>query len=308
MKVRIMEHYPEKIQAKLELRDNNLQKSARKFNGNRFQLVVEDVKLWRVGVLKISFKGGTPSLHKKIVDVASEWCKHANIKFDFGYSTKTRKYRAWKKNDTSHIRIGFADEGYWSLVGTDSHDPSIVDLGEISMNFEGFDQSLPGDWKATVLHEFGHALGFHHEHATPGFECDFDWPTLYAYLAGSPNFWSKRTVDHNLKQLPARGLSFSKHDPKSIMHYSFDDWMFKTGKSSRCYIKPNNSLSASDKAMAKKAYPFEKGEFESNDSRRKENLKLLITDKDIPPRLKTIHKSHLKFLNTSNEYKKFVKK
>jgi hypothetical protein len=43
------------------------------------------------------------------------------------------------------------------------------------MNFGGFAVSLPQDWAATVLHEFGHALGLQHEHQHPVGGCDLDF-------------------------------------------------------------------------------------------------------------------------------------
>jgi hypothetical protein len=88
----------------------------------------------------------------------------------------------WSTSDQNYaadIRIGFINQGdyagNWSAVGTDSRD-STVEGGapnQGSMNFGGFDQQLPVDWAGTVLHEFGHALGFEHEHQSPSGGCDF---------------------------------------------------------------------------------------------------------------------------------------
>lgn len=174
------------------------------------------------------------------------------------------------------------------------------------MNFQDFDKVLPADWKGTVLHEFGHALGFHHEHASPAQACDFNWVKLYEYLAGSPNFWSKRTVDHNLRQLPATGMTFSQHDAKSIMHYSFEDWMFLSGSNSPCYTKPNNVLSPGDKAMAAKAYPFSSSTFHDQDENRKANLVAILAMKDIPPVVKKPYKRHLDYLKKNSDFKKYL--
>ena len=255
--VPVMEGYPDFMKARMEQRDAARRRNAPSFpGGHAVELVFEDLKLWQPGVLKVSFKGGDPALHKKIATVAALWSAHANIQFDFGYNKQTKQYRKWRKNDASHIRIGFSYNGYWSLIGTDSKDEDIAPKGEITMNYEGFDKMLPDGWEATVLHEFGHALGFHHEHQSPDAECAFDWPKLYKYLGGPPNNWSKATVNHNMKEMPGGGLTYSLHDRKSVMHYSFPAWMFVKGKASPCFIAPNNKLSASDKKMAAKAYPF----------------------------------------------------
>ena len=61
------------------------------------------------------------------------------------------------------------------MVGNDSIDPTIVGAGEASMNFGGFAQGPPPGWEATVLHEFGHALGFQHEHQLPVGGCDLEF-------------------------------------------------------------------------------------------------------------------------------------
>ena len=77
-----------------------------------------------------------------IADVANIWTLHGNIRFDFGESSNGT-FRQWVPNDDSHIRIGFDQAGYWSLVGTDSVDDRVVEKGEISLNLQDFDRALP---------------------------------------------------------------------------------------------------------------------------------------------------------------------
>jgi hypothetical protein len=256
--VPIMEGYPSGILEKLILRNIKRKEALPPvLDGHPMQLVLEDLLLWDQEILTVSFKGGTAELHKRIADTASSWSLYANIKFDFGLDAHTGAYRAWVPGDTSSVRVGFSEPGYWSFVGTDSQDPSITAPGDITLNLEQFDKALPRNWQGTVLHEFGHALGFHHEHQSPVAKCDFDWDMLYSYLAGPPNYWSKEQVDHNLKEMPAGGLTYSAHDKHSIMHYAFPEWMFLSGASSACFTPENISLSDEDKNMAAKAYPFD---------------------------------------------------
>ena len=274
----ILEGYPQEIIRRLELRDKRRQEALPgTLEGRPLQLVMEDLLLWDEPVLTVSFKGGSTELHRRIAEVASEWTQHANIHFDFGYNEDTGEYRTWVAGDTSSIRVGFQDPGYWSFVGTDSLDPEICAPGEITLNLEGFDRVLPSNWKGTVLHEFGHALGFHHEHQSPVSKCDFDWDKLYDYLAGPPNFWSKEQVDHNLKEMPAGGLTFSPYDKYSIMHYAFPEWMFVSGTSSPCYVSEQGTLSAQDKIMAAEAYPSGTDQIEVQRSAREEAIKLLLS-------------------------------
>lgn len=291
-----MESYPDRIQARLEKRERYKKFNVPSYiNGATRELVFEDLKLWRVGVIKVSFKGGDKKLHGQIADVASEWSKYGNLVFDFGHDQQTGEYRQWKPDDKSQIRVGFEFQGYWSLVGNDSMDEAIIKPGEITLNLSGFDKNLPNNWQGTVLHEFGHALGFHHEHQSPDTECDFDWVKLYDYLGGPPNYWTKAKVDHNLKQLTKGGRTYSAHDVHSIMHYSFPEWMFKSGIQSPCYTEENSTLSAEDKKMMEVAYPFNKGLIADKDRLRIENLKELTAMADLAESTHDFHKKRLDF-------------
>ena len=272
----IMEGYPDEIIKRMEARAiKRTNELPEQLNGQALELVFEDLLLWDINPITVSFKGGDAGLHGKIAEAAAEWSKYANIKFDFGYDQSAQTYRKWVPGDASHLRVGFEHPGYWSLVGKDSLDPQISPPGEITLNLEKFDVKLPLNYKSIVLHEFGHGLGFYHEHQSPVAHCDFDWKAVYSYLAGPPNYWSKEKVDFNLRQMPAGGLTYSPHDKHSIMHYSFPDWMFLSGKSSECYTEENKDLSAEDIIMAAKAYPFDKKEVARLRSKRTLQLELL---------------------------------
>ena len=280
-----LEILPENIQDALDKREKTLGKNLPpEIEKLVSSSVVEKSKIWNEGVLKVSFKGGNSTLHRKIAETANIWTNYGDITLDFGYNPIKRTFRVWKPNDTSHIRVGFEYKGYWSIVGNTSVDWSIIPKGQISLNLQNFDNgNLPVNWKATVLHEFGHALGFKHEHQSPDSECDFDWPKVYSELAKKPNQWNKEKVNHNIRKLRERGLTFSKYDNKSIMHYNLPSWMFKTGEKSECYTEKNLKLSVLDKKMMNKIYPLEDSDFKSQREKISvvyENIKIAYEKSD----------------------------
>jgi hypothetical protein len=192
------------------------------------------------------------------------------------------------------------------------------------MNFQGFTTGLPSDWTGTVLHEFGHAIGLQHEHQSPRGNCsnEFRWdddpgyvatqdqdgsfvpdpqgrmPGLYTVLGGPPNSWNHSQIDFNLKQLPNAPIySSSAFDPKSIMMYSFQDWMFLQGPASTCYVPENVVLSAQDAAAALSVFPKDVAGAESTMATVRDSLNSLSSNRHIPGKVKTQYQQRLQSLS-----------
>lgn len=139
---------------------------------DRLELAVKRNCLWGPGsVLKIRLIGGSRKVRTKVQRYAGEWTKYANIYMSFVPAT----YRG-----RTHIRVTFDKEGgTWSLLGTECLDE---DQDAATMNFSWFhDNTREDDFRGTILHEFGHALGCIHEHQHPHNGIQWDRKKVFAY-------------------------------------------------------------------------------------------------------------------------------
>jgi len=229
----------------LELRQKARDAAARVNPANRtspFEATALATNLWAPGsTLKICFLGGHPIVQNRVKEHAYEWTKHANIHFDFG------------DHEEAQIRIAFRNDGSWSAVGTDALVAEYFPKGEPTMNFGWLEtDSTDAVYSEVVLHEFGHVLGLIHEHQNPSGGIQWDKDVVYAELAGSPNYWDKQTVDHNLFETYDRTLTqFTEFDPDSIMLYAFPaEWTLND-----VATHTNSLLSATDKEFITARYP-----------------------------------------------------
>jgi hypothetical protein len=240
---------------------------------------------WAAGsTVTVAVRGGDARLHRQLADVAAQWTLHGNIGLDFG-DAGGRGARAWSPNDTrttAQIRIGFEEPGYFSCIGDESINPACAAPGQASMNLEGFDRELPANWRGIVLHLFGHALGLEHERGTLDGECDAElrwdddagytptadgrgrlardrqgrWPGIYTVLAGPPYRWSRARVDQVLRRRPeSRSSEGRRVDPSSVMRDDPGEWMFRQGRTSRCFTPRADRLSPQDQATIAAMYP-----------------------------------------------------
>jgi Astacin (Peptidase family M12A) len=216
---------------------------------------------WKRGqTIKVCFHGGTRKAQERVARIAREWMQYANVAFDFEEGGAPR---VCKKENSEDIKVTFVDnQGWWSVPGTVSRtqDPSM------NLQFFGVDtpmlkngQAAPeAPIRATILHEFGHALGLLHEHQSPNANCDeeIDWDA--AYKVGAGIGWDRTQVDRNFRQLvSSASLNATEVDRKSIMHYSLPPTLFKRGKQSACYVDENLELSEQDRRFIASIYPKE---------------------------------------------------
>jgi hypothetical protein len=334
VKLRAIEGYPQQVVTNLQNRQRQLSNAQAQFSAARFQQMINISKTWKPGeVITVAFNGGSAALREQIAAAARPWMEVANVTFDFGNPLANAGFREWTASDTdfkAEIRISFDSIGEWSLVGRDGTDRSIVGPGAASMNFEEFDKKLPTDWQATVLHEFGHALGFEHEHQIAQSVCqtDFRWdddpgyvrtidiygqfipddndrnPGIYTVLEGPPNKWSKETIDFNLKEIAfSRDTRLTPFDKLSIMKYYFNSWMFKNGDKSLCYGSENLALSDDDKKVAEEVYPRSPELMKAALDEKLRTLGTLSRDTFVPQDLRKAYQSNIQGLAVRSEKK-----
>jgi serralysin len=185
--------------------------------------------------IKVSFLDGDPLVQQKVKTAAKQWESYCGLNFVFGNFAD------------ADITISFLYAGSWSYIGTYSKKMRP------SMNFGWLYAGTPQDEiDRVVLHEFGHAIGFVHEHQNPNGNILWDKKKVYAYYKLPPNNWDTPTVDQNIfYKYSAQQINATAFDPKSIMLYSIPASLTTNG-----FSTPENSqLSDSDKAFVNKMYP-----------------------------------------------------
>jgi hypothetical protein len=193
---------------------------------------------WEPGqTIRIKFLNGDEYVQNKVKQCATEWLQYSNLKFEWVTS-----------NEIASIKIAFkwkGDESSWSKIGKYST------IYSPSMNYGWFDNNTPEqEFRRVITHEFGHALGFAHEHQNPISPIQWNTTAVYNYYAQVG--WDKERVNHNiLNKFSANDVDYTDFDEQSIMLYSFPSYFTLNG-----YSTPwNTFLSDEDKASANKLYP-----------------------------------------------------
>lgn len=287
----VLDALPADVTAALEVRDRFM--NALSLGGGlAVEFVVSDLQRWLPGqAVRVAFLDGGAELHRKIMEATREITDCCNLRLDFG-ETAEGTFRRWTEKDgdyAAEIRVSFDKDGYFSLVGTDSVDPTLGAPGgkvggrpyQASLNLGGYAERLPPRWEGTVRHEFLHALGFHHAHQNMRGPCQasFRWeddegyeptrneagaympdaqgrrPGIYTYLAGYPNFWDRAKVDHNLRTEEDPHVVAGPFDPFSVMLYRFPPDFYRSLPSPCAPRGEGVSLSEGDRRGLQLLYP-----------------------------------------------------
>ena len=210
----------------------------------RQPLAAETPKMWNPGqTIKVylSTANGSDAIRELVKTHVREWEKIANIKFEFTTNRNDAPIKVWFGSDNK----------FWSWIGRDvlfnPFNDYTLHLGVVNTGMTA------DDFRRVVLHEFGHALGFIHEHQSPAASIPWDKEKVYSFFAGEPNKWSRADVDVNIFNKYSRTTTnFSAYDPLSIMHYQIPAELTSNGMGTSF----NTWFSATDMQYARMLYPF----------------------------------------------------
>ncbi len=203
--------------------------------------------LWTHGQsLMVHFRDGDAKTHAEVEAIANEWTKSANIQFVFVTSLPSPP-------SYPDISITFNGEAHSSELGrrslryTSQGLPSMY-LGDLPrLRVEDYDE-----FRRAVLHEFGHALGFIHEHQRINRPFKFLEDRVIAYFLQKLKWPERKTRNQVLDLLTEYDLRNSEaFDPDSIMTYYIPPEWTEDGYSTP-YV---TNLSDRDKEASGRFYP-----------------------------------------------------
>lgn len=188
-------------------------------------------------VIRIRFLGGDAQQRAMVKRHALGWIEFANLHFAFG------------DDRDAPVRIAFEEGGSWSFIGTDC----TRHKAGPTMNFGWLRRDTSeAAARRVILHEFGHLLGFVHEHQNPARPFRWNREAVYRHYRGAPNHWSPAEVDHNVFRKYSRARTqFTDFDPRSIMCYPIPN-EFTVGDYE---VGLNYDLSEADRRFARMMYP-----------------------------------------------------
>ena len=203
-----------------------------------------------------------------IEKIANIWSRYGNIKFkfvEFGRTDFDIKLEPdIKKDEDGNIQrdeynqpVRIAE--YSSYIGTGAKGKVM------NLCFPDWAHTSHEEKRRIILHEFGHALGFHHEHLNKYLDINYNMPAVLAFYKAKDGWDPKTTKRNVLTELDSSKWHFTEFDPYSIMLYPIKQFRKFNGKEYKLTYNPinftyNTHLSEIDKAAIQKMYPPEQTE------------------------------------------------
>lgn len=167
-------------------------------------------KQWPVSVheLHVRFVEGEPALWARVAELMTGplgWNSASALQFRFDQA------------EDAPIRVSFAQGVSWSQLGIEAaaYDGDWATMN-LSIRMEDGDDHI----RRPILHEFGHAMGFPHEQASPNADLPWNLPAVYAYYREKMG-WSDSMIEAQVLRREEEDVAAGTYDPDSIMHYWF---------------------------------------------------------------------------------------
>jgi len=172
----------------------------------------------------------------KILLYANKWGKYGNIKF--------------RESSSGQIRLARqSGQGYYSYLGTDI---LVVSQNSQTMNLEAFTSTTPdSEYDRVVCHEFGHTLGFPHEHERTEILSLLDVEKTVQWFQAHYGWDRQTTMEQVFDPLNPADIQATAADIRSIMCYQFSGACTKSGQP----IPGGNLIDTMDGAFVTKIYP-----------------------------------------------------
>jgi hypothetical protein len=143
---------------------------------------------------------------------------------------------------------------YNSFIGTDALN-YVKDVQTMNLIFDPGQPEGP-DTRWVILHEFGHALGFIHEHQRPDRPIAWEKTALEAYASQRWGWDASMVKEQILDEYPDGNLAGTAFDVRSVMMYKYPSGLALYKDDGRPFeSRVNPELSALDKVAAATAYP-----------------------------------------------------
>ncbi len=204
------------------------------------RLALRTSKWWGAGGVKlgVSFMDNPPAdLRARILSHANAWSRTANVQFS--------------ESSQGEIRLARQPgQGYYSYLGPDCLQ---IPAGQPTLNLDSFTmQTEDSEFYRVVRHEFGHALGFIHEHMRRQIVQRIDPAKAIAFF-GATQGWTAQEVqeqvltpyeDTALKETPSA-------DTLSVMCYSLPGSIMVDGLP----VPGGTDIDANDYSLVATLYP-----------------------------------------------------
>lgn len=156
----------------------------------------------------VRFMDGDPALWKRVAGVITGdggWNRICGLQFVFDQSP------------TAEVHVTFTRGGSWSYMGSDCavmpQEKPTMQLGWLNVD------TSEKELRRVTLHEFGHALGFLHEHQSPNVAIKWNLPVVYEYYKRVSGWDEKMTYAQVISSVAASAAQAGPFDSESIMCY-----------------------------------------------------------------------------------------